>query len=50
MKTIRKFFDTDGNLVDESKATTCHELVVDDSGKVQSDNIYKVRRIDEPEG
>jgi HK97 family phage prohead protease len=44
MRTIRKFFDADGTLVDESKAATCHELTINDAGRVVGDVIYQTKQ------
>jgi len=44
MKTIRKFFDADGNETNPSDAVSVHELVLDDAGKVVKDSIYQVKK------
>ena len=42
MKTIRHYFDKDGKMVDEKQAVEIHEVIVNNSGKVVKDSIYKV--------
>jgi hypothetical protein len=42
MKTVRKFFDAQGEETTADKATSCHELEVNDEGQVVRDSIYEV--------
>jgi len=43
MKTIRKYFDAQGNETTPDKAVRCHEIVVDEDGLVKRDAIYSVK-------
>lgn len=43
MRTIKKYFDAQGNETTPDKAVKCHELVVDKNGSVQRDSIYDVK-------
>jgi hypothetical protein len=40
MKKIRKFFDENKKEVESGKAVSCHEIVVDEDGRIVSDAWY----------